>query len=101
MKRRAAQNRETRDLRRSKEVQELKQENRLLKKRISHLRKEISRPPPPDIDDVDEEPTTLGVAPPVNYADMCSKCNGEVTKFTIPDGRSLIVCKKCHDKHVA
>lgn len=73
------------------EVQDLKAENRTLRKQLSRLRKELNHGNPKE--DIDEEPQLLRI---VDNNPRCAKCNGNKFKsLALPTGTVFTACTSC------
>ena len=81
----------------SKLIQELKAQNRQLRKQVAALRKQLDKRF--EKEDEDEEPMIIGVepysnAPPVKVPPQCPICQGEVSKIDL-GVRMLYICQQC------
>ena len=96
-KNRNSQHKPTRQERQSKDIQELRAENRKLRKQVTRLRKELQK-----VEEI-EYPTDT---PEIKVPDHRPKCVGcgsiNLTKpLTIPSGKIIISCQSCGERTIS
>ncbi len=92
---RSVQHKPSRDERKkTKDLQDLKAENRMLRKQLARMRKEAQKPEIVKYEDT-------AVLQPEFEAEKCPHCNSvDLRSMTTPDGTVLVICRTC-DKRTA
>ena len=88
------QHKPTREDRHNKEIQDLKAENRTLRKQLLRSRKEAQKTLPPEPQDEVTEAEFAKKAPKLG----CAKCGGQSKTLIMPSGTILVVCQVCGEK---
>lgn len=92
IKSKTTQHKPTRDDRRNKDFQDLKSENRSLRKQLARQRKLAQQV-------VDVEPADPAEEGPKHHEQECIKCGSTALRtMTLPTGTILTVCKDCGEK---
>lgn len=97
------QNKPTRDERRSKEIHELKSENKRLKREVARLTKNNNKNSRRVVE-LEEVHTEIGLesaAPPetTQLGPSCAECRSiDIVHFSTPSGVQLTICKDCGHK---
>lgn len=91
IKSKTTQHKPTREDRQNRDLQDLKSENRSLRKQMKRLRKQLTHSVP--IEPIELEPEAI---PDVGINLECSKCGSPRRKTVkLPTGTTMIVCQEC------
>jgi DNA-directed RNA polymerase subunit RPC12/RpoP len=102
---RSVQHKPSRDTKNVKELQELKSENKALKRQVSRLQKVIDKLMGKVIEndveaDIVDETGTIPTVETESSKDLCENCGSpELAKVNIPSGQ-LIACRACSHRRV-
>lgn len=87
---RQTQHKSSREDRKQKDIQDLKSENRLLRKQLSRLRKEVQKSGPVESTEEEDNLEIEDTRP------KCIKCDSfNLKSLKMPSGTLLTVCKEC------